>query len=155
MAKQQRIDPKLIERNRAKHDAAKRTQSSKNRGKSGRPGGRPAEQVPPATLGTWISGARPLTLLLAVAPVVLGTACASLLTDHWYDHWVRALLALAVALALQVGVNYANDYSDGVRGTDAQRIGPQRLVGSGRAKPRHVLIVALCSSRSPPPPGRR
>jgi 1,4-dihydroxy-2-naphthoate octaprenyltransferase len=143
VAKQQRIDPRLIERNRAKNEAAKRTQQSKNRGKSGRPGGRPAEQVPPATLGTWISGARPLTLLLAVAPVVLGTACASLLTDHWYDHWVRALLALAVAVGLQIAVNYANDYSDGVRGTDRNRIGPARLVGSGRAKPRTVLIVAL------------
>ncbi len=143
MAKQQRIDPKLIERNRAKNEAAKRAQQSKNRGKSGRPGGRPAENVPPATLGTWISGARPLTLLLAVAPVVLGTATASLLTENWYDHWVRALLALAVAVGLQIGVNYANDYSDGVRGVDRNRVGPARLVGSGRAKPRTVLIVAL------------
>ncbi|MEO5921141.1 MAG: 1,4-dihydroxy-2-naphthoate polyprenyltransferase [Pseudolysinimonas sp.] len=143
MAKQQRIDPKLIERNRAKNEAAKRAQSSRNRGKSGRPGGRPAEQVPPATLGTWISGARPQTLLLAIAPVVLGTATASLLTTNWYDHWVRALLALAVAVGLQIAVNYANDYSDGVRGADRHRVGPARLVGSGRAKPRHVLIVAL------------
>lgn len=138
MAKQQRIDPKIIERTRAKQGA-----SSKSRGRSGRPGGRPSEQVRPATLGTWIAGARPLTLALAIAPVALGTGAASLLTDHWYDHWVRALLALAVALALQVGVNYANDYSDGVRGADRHRVGPQRLVGSGRARPRHVLIVAL------------
>ncbi|MEO8262713.1 MAG: 1,4-dihydroxy-2-naphthoate polyprenyltransferase [Pseudolysinimonas sp.] len=143
MAKQQRIDPRLIERNKAKADAAKRAQQ-KARGKSGRPGGRPGVvQVRPATLGTWISGARPQTLALAVAPVVLGTGAASLLTVNWYDHWVRALLALAVALALQVGVNYANDYSDGVRGADRNRVGPPRLVGSGRAKPRHVLIVAL------------
>ncbi|HWM32638.1 MAG TPA: 1,4-dihydroxy-2-naphthoate polyprenyltransferase [Pseudolysinimonas sp.] len=140
MAKQQRIDPRLIERNQAKRKAAA---ASKPRGKSGRPGGRPTEQVKPATLGTWISGARPQTLALAVAPVALGTGAASLLTENWYDHWVRALLALAVALALQIGVNYANDYSDGVRGTDRNRVGPQRLVGSGRAKPRHVLIVAL------------
>jgi 1,4-dihydroxy-2-naphthoate octaprenyltransferase len=148
VAKQQRIDPKLIERNRAKNAAAKnaaakKAQAAKSRGKSGRPGGRPAEQVPPATLGTWIAGARPLTLILAVAPVVLGTATASLLTENWYDHWVRALLALAVAVGLQIAVNYANDYSDGVRGVDRNRVGPVRLVGSGRAKPRHVLIVAL------------
>ncbi len=97
----------------------------------------------PATLGTWIAGARPQTLALAIAPVALGTAAASLVMEHWLDHWVRALLALAVAVFLQIGVNYANDYSDGVRGTDRDRVGPQRLVGSGRAKPRTVLIVAL------------
>jgi 1,4-dihydroxy-2-naphthoate octaprenyltransferase len=142
VAKQQRIDPRTIERTKAKAKAASQS-SSKNRGRSGRPGGRPTEQVPPATLSTWIAGARPLTLLLAVAPVVLGTATASLLTENWYDHWVRALLALAVAVGLQIAVNYANDYSDGVRGVDRNRIGPVRLVGSGRAKPRTVLIVAL------------
>jgi len=141
VAKQQRIDPRTIERTKAKAKAA--SASSKNRGRSGRPGGRPTEQIPPATLGTWIAGARPLTLVLAIAPVVLGTATASLLTDNWYDHWVRALLALAVAVGLQIAVNYANDYSDGVRGADRNRIGPARLVGSGRAKPRTVLIVAL------------
>jgi len=149
VAKQQRIDPNLIERTRAKNEAAAKARAKggagkgKGRGKSGRPGGRPAEQLPPATLGTWIAGARPQTLALAVAPVALGTGAASLLMEHWYDHWVRALLALAVAVALQIGVNYANDYSDGVRGVDAHRVGPQRLVGSGRAKPRHVLVVAL------------
>ena len=162
MPKQQRIDPKIIERTRAKNAAAVAAKSgakagkapaktgkapakaaSKGRGKSGRPGGRPAEQLPPATLGTWIAGARPQTLALAIAPVALGTGAASLLTENWWDHWVRALLALAVAVALQIGVNYANDYSDGVRGVDRNRIGPARLVGSGRAKPRHVLIVAL------------
>jgi 1,4-dihydroxy-2-naphthoate polyprenyltransferase len=143
VAKQQRIDPRTIERTKAKADVARRAQQAKNRGKSGRPGGRPAEQVPPATLGTWIAGARPLTLLLAVAPVALGTGTASLLTENWYDHWVRALLALAVAVGLQIAVNYANDYSDGVRGVDKNRVGPVRLVGSGRAKPRAVLTVAL------------
>jgi 1,4-dihydroxy-2-naphthoate octaprenyltransferase len=97
----------------------------------------------PATLGTWIAGARPQTLVLAVVPVVLGTAAAAQVMEHWYDHWVRALLALAVAVLLQIGVNYANDYSDGVRGVDRDRVGPQRLVGSGRAKPRTVLTVAL------------
>jgi 1,4-dihydroxy-2-naphthoate polyprenyltransferase len=97
----------------------------------------------PATLGTWIAGARPQTLALAVVPVALGTATASLVMEHWYDHWVRALLCLAVAVFLQIGVNYANDFSDGVRGTDRDRVGPQRLVGSGRAQPRSVLIVSL------------
>lgn len=97
----------------------------------------------PATLGTWIAGARPLTLVLSIVPVALGTAAAAQVMPHWYDHWVRALLCLAVAVFLQIGVNYANDYSDGVRGTDRDRVGPQRLVGSGRAKPRTVLVVAL------------
>ena len=97
----------------------------------------------PATLGTWIAGARPLTLVLALVPVVLGTAAAAQVMTHWYDHWVRALLCLAVAVFLQIAVNYANDYSDGVRGADRDRVGPQRLVGSGRAKPRTVLVVAL------------
>jgi 1,4-dihydroxy-2-naphthoate octaprenyltransferase len=97
----------------------------------------------PATLGTWIAGARPQTLVLAIVPVALGTAAAAQIMPVWYDHWVRALLALAVAVFLQIGVNYANDYSDGVRGTDRDRVGPQRLVGSGRAKPRTVLVVAL------------
>lgn len=97
----------------------------------------------PATLGTWIAGARPQTLVLAIVPVALGTAAAAQVMEHWYDHWVRALLSLAVAVFLQIGVNYANDYSDGVRGTDRDRVGPQRLVGSGRAKPRTVLVVAL------------
>ena len=97
----------------------------------------------PATLGTWIAGARPQTLVLAIVPVALGTAAAAQVMTHWYDHWVRALLCLAVAVFLQIGVNYANDYSDGVRGTDRDRVGPQRLVGSGRAKPRTVLTVAV------------
>jgi len=101
------------------------------------------QAVKPATFGDWIAGARPQTLVLAIVPVALGTATASLLMENWYDHWVRALLALAVAVFLQIGVNYANDYSDGVRGVDRDRVGPQRLVGSGRAKPRTVLTVAL------------
>jgi 1,4-dihydroxy-2-naphthoate octaprenyltransferase len=97
----------------------------------------------PATLGTWIAGARPLTLVLALVPVALGTAAAAQVMTNWYDHWARALLCLAVAVFLQIAVNYANDYSDGVRGTDRDRVGPQRLVGSGRAKPRTVFTVAL------------
>ncbi len=137
MAKQQRIDPRVVERSRS-------TPTSTKKSRSGRPGGRPgAVAVKPATLGTWIAGARPLTLPLAIVPVALGTAAASLVLDHWWDHWVRALLCLAVALALQIGVNYANDFSDGVRGADRNRVGPPRLVGSGRAKPRTVLVVAM------------
>ncbi len=90
----------------------------------------------------WLEGARPRTLLLAPAPVIAGVGVAA----HDGDvRWWRAALALVVALALQVGVNYANDYSDGVRGTDADRVGPLRLVGSGAATPRAVLAAAIAS----------
>jgi 1,4-dihydroxy-2-naphthoate octaprenyltransferase len=142
VAKQQRFDPQALDRARGTAPARK-SSGKKVHGKSGRPGGRPPAEASPATLGTWIGAARPLTLALAIAPVALGTGAASLLMTAWYEHWVRALLCLAVAALLQIGVNYANDYSDGVRGTDAHRVGPSRLVGSGRAKPRHVLIAAL------------
>jgi 1,4-dihydroxy-2-naphthoate octaprenyltransferase len=90
----------------------------------------------------WIAGARVRTLPLAIAPVALGTASAYVLGDQDIAEY-RALLCLLVSVALQLGVNYANDYSDGVRGTDAFRVGPSRLVGSGAAKPRTVLAVAL------------
>ena len=86
-----------------------------------------------ATPAQWVAGARPRTLPAAVAPVLAGTGVAA------YDDdavWWKALLALGRALALQVGVNYANDYSDGIRGTDDDRVGPLRLVGSGVATPR-------------------
>ena len=86
-----------------------------------------------ATPDQWLAGARPRTLPAAVAPVVAGTGVAGF---HDAAVWWKALLALVVALALQVGVNYANDYSDGVRGTDTDRVGPVRLVGSGLATPR-------------------
>ncbi|GIH91893.1 1,4-dihydroxy-2-naphthoate polyprenyltransferase [Planobispora siamensis] len=93
-----------------------------------------------ASVSQWIAGARPRTLPAAVVPVAVGTGVAA-----GYDGavWWRALLALFVALALQVGVNYANDYSDGVRGTDDDRVGPMRLVGSGAASPRAVLTAAV------------
>jgi 1,4-dihydroxy-2-naphthoate octaprenyltransferase len=91
-----------------------------------------------ATPAQWVAGARPRTLPAAVAPVLVGTGVAVGLDGF---RPVAALLALAVALALQVAVNYANDYSDGVRGTDADRVGPMRLVGSGAATPRQVLVV--------------
>ncbi|MCU1542436.1 MAG: 1,4-dihydroxy-2-naphthoate polyprenyltransferase [Microbacteriaceae bacterium] len=115
------------------------------RGRSGRPGGRTTGLAPVKKAGPaeWISGARLRTLPLAVAPVALGTATAYAFDNDEGWHWVRALLCLAVALALQIAVNYANDYSDGVRGTDKNRVGPSRLTGSGAATPRAVLAVAL------------
>lgn len=86
----------------------------------------------------WIKGARPKTLVAAIAPVIVGTAFAG------YDaEFLNFLLALLVALALQIGVNYANDYSDGVRGVDDDRVGPIRLVGSGLAKPADVKRAAF------------
>jgi len=99
--------------------------------------------VEPARFGDWVGGARLRTLPLAVAPVLVGTGAAVDASDPGVFHWIRAILCLVVALCLQIGVNYANDYSDGVRGTDAYRVGPSRLTGSGKAKPRVVLGVAL------------
>ncbi len=88
----------------------------------------------------WLAGTRPRTLPAAVVPVLIGSGVAL-----GYDRfsWWRALLALVVALALQVGVNYANDYSDGVRGSDERRVGPVRLVAAGLAPPRQVLFAAV------------
>jgi 1,4-dihydroxy-2-naphthoate octaprenyltransferase len=93
-----------------------------------------------ATAGQWIEGARLRTLPMAVAPVIIGTAAAF---DLGGLHWGRAVLAALVSLLLQVGVNYANDYSDGIRGTDEVRVGPLRLVGSGAAAPRQVKAAAF------------
>ena len=93
-----------------------------------------------ATLSQWAAGARPRTLPAAIAPVVLGTAAAHLLGRA---DAALAILALVVALALQVGVNYANDYSDGIRGTDEARVGPVRLVGQRLADPRNVKVAAF------------
>mgnify|MGYP001301015149 CR=1 FL=1 len=95
-----------------------------------------------ASLAQWIEGARPRTLPNAVSPVIAGTGAAAWLGAAV---WWKALLALLVALALIVGVNYANDYSDGIRGTDDVRAGPLRLVGSRLASPRAVLTAALSS----------
>jgi 1,4-dihydroxy-2-naphthoate octaprenyltransferase len=92
-----------------------------------------------ATPAQWLAGARPRTLPAALAPVLVGTGAAAALDGF---RLAPALLALLVALALQVAVNYANDYSDGRRGTDADRVGPMRLVGSGAATPRQVLLAA-------------
>ena len=95
-----------------------------------------------ATAGQWISGARPRTLPAAVAPVLVGTGAAAQLGAA---HPGRAVLALLVALALQVGVNYANDYSDGIRGTDDERVGPFRLTASGAVPPRQVRAAAFAA----------
>jgi len=93
-----------------------------------------------ATRNQWIDGARPRTLPAAVAPVLVGTSIAE------FEGSFRpliALLALVVSLALQVGVNYANDYSDGIRGTDENRVGPVRLVGQNLATPTEVRRAAV------------
>ncbi len=91
----------------------------------------------------WVLGARPRTLPAAVVPVVVGAACA-VGADRPITAW-RAILALVVSLALQVGTNYANDYSDGVRGTDHGRVGPLRLVASGLKPAAAVKRAALAS----------
>jgi 1,4-dihydroxy-2-naphthoate octaprenyltransferase len=93
-----------------------------------------------ADAGQWWEGARPRTLPAALAPVVAGSGAAALVEA--FDGG-RAALALVVALGMQVGVNYANDYSDGIRGTDDERVGPLRLVGSDLATPAAVRTAAL------------
>src|SRR5262249_61503101 len=84
-------------------------------------------------MNKWVAGARPRTLPVSAAPVFVGTCAAAQVADD--VTWWRAVAALFVALSLQVGVNYANDYSDGVRGTDTDRRGPIRLVAGGLASP--------------------
>ena len=95
-----------------------------------------------ASLAQWVAGARPRTLPNAVAPVIAGTGAAAWLHGAV---WWKAVLALAVSICLIVGVNYANDYSDGIRGTDDERAGPLRLVGSKLAAPGSVLTAAVIS----------
>ncbi|MCW3158081.1 1,4-dihydroxy-2-naphthoate polyprenyltransferase [Micropruina sonneratiae] len=93
-----------------------------------------------ASPSQWLEGARPRTLPAAVSPVLAGTGLA------WFEGALSAgsaVLCLVVALSLQIGVNFANDYSDGIRGTDAQRVGPMRLVGSGAASPGSVKAAAF------------
>ena len=122
-----------------------------------------AAPVAPGPVKRWVVGARPRTLPAAVVPVLVGTAAAHPLTAtpplpvrvaglvhgvapaFWDSSWWRALGALVVALALQVGTNYANDYSDGIRGTDDQRVGPVRLVASGLASPSAVKRAAMAA----------
>ena len=91
-------------------------------------------------MNKWILGARPRTLPAAIAPVVVASALAG--ADF---NWFRAALALKVAVWLQIGVNFANDYSDGVKGTDADRVGPIRLVASGIASAKSVKAAAFIS----------
>ncbi|MDT7653065.1 MAG: 1,4-dihydroxy-2-naphthoate polyprenyltransferase [Pseudonocardiales bacterium] len=93
-----------------------------------------------ATIAQWIEGARPRTLPTAISPVLAGTGAA---IGYGVVAPGRALLALVVAVALVVGVNYANDYSDGIRGTDDERVGPLRLVGSKVAEPATVRSLAI------------
>jgi len=92
------------------------------------------------TAAQWFEGARPRTLAAALSPVLVGTGAA--IADDGARP-LMAALALLVAVSLQVGVNYANDYSDGIRGTDAERVGPLRLVGGGVARPSTVLAAAF------------
>lgn len=94
-----------------------------------------------ATLSQWVAGARLRTLPIVIAPVVIGTAAAVDITGELA--WFEAILALIVGLLLQVGVNYSNDYSDGIRGTDDVRVGPLRLTGSGLAEPKDVRNAAF------------
>ena len=96
------------------------------------------------SLSLWIKGARPRTLPAAIAPVAVGTACVSVEANATAN-WSNAIFALIVSLALQVAVNYANDYSDGVRGTDDKRVGPLRLVGSGAKTASAVKRAAFLS----------
>ncbi len=93
-------------------------------------------------MSTWLAGARPRTLPAAVVPVALGAVVG---VGHGGARWWTVPLAMIVSLALQVGVNYANDYSDGVRGTDEVRVGPMRLVASGAASPSAVKRAAFAA----------
>ncbi len=127
---------------------AAQSRKRSNTAKKRHPGGNPQklksgapQAVAPATARDWIAAARLRTLPLAITPVLIGTGAATLVDDRL--HWVIALACLAVAFALQIGVNYANDYSDGIRGTDDVRVGPGRLTGGKKARPRTVLVVAL------------
>jgi 1,4-dihydroxy-2-naphthoate polyprenyltransferase len=91
-------------------------------------------------MNPWVAGARPRTLPAAVVPVAIGACCA---VGAGSVTWWRVAVALVVSLALQVGVNYANDYSDGIRGTDDARVGPLRLVASGLKAPAAVKRAAF------------
>ena len=102
---------------------------------------RDPRHVEKATFGDWVGAARLRTLPLAVTPILIGTG-AAMIVDGLF-HWVLALLCLVVSVSLQIAVNYANDYSDGIRGTDDHRVGPARLTASKKATPRAVLTAAL------------
>lgn len=95
-----------------------------------------------ASSSDWFSAARPRTLAVAVSGVAIGVGVAR---ASGHVDWWHALLALVVALSMQIGTNYANDYSDGVRGTDTRRVGPVRLVASGKASPAAVRRAAIAT----------
>ncbi len=103
--------------------------------------------APSTSLTSWVAGARPRTLPAAVVPVAVGAACAAGAGASFGEDvvWWRVGGALAVSLLLQIGVNYANDYSDGVRGTDDVRVGPMRLVATGTASPKAVKRAAMAT----------
>ena len=120
---------------------------ARDRRRSGNPAVRAAAEQrvaeggePRITWRNWVGGARLRTLPLAVAPVAVGAGIAHMVQGFSLP---LTLLALAVAVFLQIGVNYANDYSDGVRGTDEFRVGPARLTGSGLVNPKRVLMLAM------------
>jgi 1,4-dihydroxy-2-naphthoate octaprenyltransferase len=126
----------------ASSKSAKRKNSNRKPTRTtGNPAKKPIVEMGPVTARDWIGAARLRTLPLAIAPVVIGTGAARSTGPEL--HWVIALACLAVAVLLQIGVNFTNDYSDGIRGTDANRVGPARLTASGRVKPRTVLIIGL------------
>lgn len=133
MTKQSSAKQSKAKQSKANHSGEKQ---SPNR--AGKPTA--AKQYPGASLASWIGGARLRTLPLAVSPVIVGAALAGMVRS--YSPLLTAL-ALAVSVLLQIGVNYSNDYSDGVRGTDDYRVGPARLTGSGLVNPKHVLAAAL------------
>ncbi|WP_405373790.1 MULTISPECIES: 1,4-dihydroxy-2-naphthoate polyprenyltransferase [unclassified Microbacterium] len=120
------------------------SKAAKTSGNPARPRVSAAPPKPaPVTARDWVGAARLRTLPLAISPILVGTG-AALVVDQRL-HWVLALCCLVVAVALQIGVNFANDYSDGIRGTDDHRVGPARLTASGRVAPRAVLRAALIS----------
>ncbi|HIY67031.1 MAG TPA: 1,4-dihydroxy-2-naphthoate polyprenyltransferase, partial [Candidatus Agrococcus pullicola] len=123
--------------------ARRRTTRREQAKRSGNPAKRKAAVDPalgPATPRDWVKGARPRTLGMAVGPVAAASGIA-VFNDLF--NWPIAVLCLLLALFMQIGVNFANDYSDGVRGTDERRVGPGRLTGSGKAAPKTVRNVAL------------
>ena len=121
--------------------SSSRTSQNSKRRPGGNPAKAPVRSIPKPTLGDWIGAARLRTLPLGLTPVLIGTGAAHVIDIRF--HWVLALGCLLVAVLLQIGVNFSNDYSDGVRGTDDHRVGPARLTASGRVKSRTVLIVAF------------
>ena len=126
-------------------DALQRIDEALAPGEVDRNEARHGQKATVAAVNRWLLGARPRTLPAAVVPVAIGAGAA---VGGHSPVWWRVVPALVVSLALQIGVNYANDYSDGVRGTDDVRVGPARLVAGGLAKPSHVKRRHLPRSES-------